>query len=49
MASNIRKKAPKKAYYLHETENTFSPAGMKDAWKNMFSLDVKVTFDGSNL
>ena len=29
--------------------NKFPLAGMKDSLKNMFSVDVKVTFGGSNI
>ena len=36
-----------KAYCFHQTEIKFLPA--KDSLKNMFSLDVKVTFGGSNV
>ena len=51
MVSNSRKKAPKKeAYCSHYTENKFPLAVIiKDSLKKMFSLDVKVTFGGSNV
>ena len=47
MVSNSRKKAPNESILF--PENKFSPAGMKDSLKNMFSRDVKVNFGGSNV
>ena len=48
MISNSRRKAPNKRILFPQTENKFPVAGMTDLLKNMFSLDVKVTFCGSN-
>ena len=38
-----------KAYCFHQAENKFPLAGMKDSLKHIFSLDLKVTFGGSNV
>ena len=45
MVSNSRKKATVST----KQKIKFPLAGMKDLLKNMFSVDVKVTFGGSNV
>ena len=46
MVSNSRKKAPNKSILF---DNKFPPVGVEDSLKNMISLDVKVTFGGTNV
>ena len=43
-----QKKASEQKHTV-STRNKFPAAGMKDLLKNMFSLDVKLTFGGSNV